>query len=224
MIEILNEIPFQLDPAVIIKSLRLRTFQPNIEKIVGELVRDIQPIAKPKAVYKVSYIDNKTTDSLEIDGVKFTSRVLRANLDRVERVFPYVVTGGIEIAGYKKAQDLMTNFCIDAIKVHIIGVAANYLLQHVTKKYALGQASSMNPGSLKDWPLTQQKQLFSLLGDTVAAIGVRLSDSGVIYPLKSISGIYFPTEVKFESCQLCQRERCMGRRAAYSPELAEKYK
>jgi len=35
----------------------------------------------------------------------------------------------------------------------------------------------MNPGSLEDWPLTEQRVLFALLGDPQAAIGVRLTDS-----------------------------------------------
>jgi len=43
-------------------------------------------------------------------------------------------------------------------------------------------------------------------------------------PLKSVSGIYFPTEIKFESCQLCPREVCRGRVAPYDPDLVKKYR
>ena len=224
MVEILSDIPFQLEPEAVIKFLHLRTAQPKIENKMRELVKNILPPAKPKALYKVSYIENKATDSLEIDGVKFTSRVLRTNLDKVERVFPYVLTCGKEIESYDAGKDIMTNYCLDAIKISLVASSAGYLVNYITKKYALGQVSSMNPGSLTDWPLAQQKQLFALFGNTEAEIGVRLSEGSVIYPLKSLSGIYFPTEVKFESCQLCQREKCIGRRAAFSAELAKKYK
>jgi len=41
-------------------------------------------------------------------------------------------------------------------------------------------------------------------------------------PVKSVSGIMFPTEMSFESCGLCPREVCPGRRAAYDPGLWEK--
>ncbi len=40
-------------------------------------------------------------------------------------------------------------------------------------------------------------------------------------PTKSVSGILFPTEHDFASCQLCQRGDCPNRRARYDPELLE---
>jgi hypothetical protein len=47
-------------------------------------------------------------------------------------------------------------------------------------------------------------------------------DSLMMDPVQSISGIIFPTETSFESCQLCPRENCPGRRAAYDKNLYEK--
>ena len=81
----------------------------------------------------------------------------------------------------------------------------------------------MAPGSLEDWPITQQEELFSLFGKRETAIGVRLTEKCVMVPAKSISGILFPAEVKFESCQLCPRERCFRRRAPYDSSLPSKY-
>ena len=74
----------------------------------------------------------------------------------------------------------------------------------------------MSPGSLEDWPITEQTKLFSIFGDTERLIGVRLTDSMLMVPRKSISGILFPSEEGFTSCQLCDRERCPGRKAPYS--------
>jgi hypothetical protein len=82
----------------------------------------------------------------------------------------------------------------------------------------------MNPGSLESWPITQQKELFSILGNVEDLIGVKLTERYTMIPVKSVSGICFPTEIKFESCQLCPREKCIGRRAAFNPELARKYR
>ena len=81
----------------------------------------------------------------------------------------------------------------------------------------------MSPGSLEDWPIEQQAPLFEMLGDVEDLIGVKLNDSLLMLPAKSISGIYFPTEVSFFSCQLCPRERCESRKATYDPKLAEEY-
>ena len=80
----------------------------------------------------------------------------------------------------------------------------------------------MTPGSLEDWPISEQRPLFEILGDIQDAIGVQLKDSLMMSPVQSVSGIIFPTEATFESCQLCPRENCPGRRAAYDKNLYEK--
>jgi hypothetical protein len=81
----------------------------------------------------------------------------------------------------------------------------------------------MSPGSLEDWPIQEQAALFNLLGDTESELGVRLSDSLLMIPRKSISGIFFPAEGSFESCRLCPRRNCQGRRAAHDPGLRREF-
>jgi len=223
--EVFNSIPVDLEADKVLKFMRMRNSNQQVERMVQELVEVTRSIAKPKAVYKVSYVDDRDGDTVTIDGVRFTSRVLRINLDQVERVFPYIATCGTELEEMAvPSNDVMKSFCFDAIKTMVVRSAITFLRDHLMRYYALGNVSRMNPGSLESWPITQQKELFSLFGDTEELIGVRLTKSCVMFPLKSVSGIYFPTEIKFESCQLCLREKCIGRRAPYDPELARKYR
>ena len=175
-------------------------------------------------MYRVSYVSRKNGDSVEVDGVKLTSRVLRMNLDEVGRVFPYVATCGTEVDQIAvPSGDMMKAYYLDTLKEMVLESALSYLEDYLTERYALGQISEMEPGSLDTWPITQQKELFSIIGDVERLVGVRLTDRFLMIPLKSVSGIYFPTEIKFESCQLCQRERCPQRRAPFNSDVAEKY-
>lgn len=223
-VEVLDNIPFNLKHEQVIARLWLRQKSGQVENMVEELIGQVQPVVRPKAIYRVSWVDSKTPDGVEIDGAKFTSRVLRANMDKVERVFPYIATCGVELEKIRIPDaDVLKTYCLDVIKLLALGTAIAFMSETVKKKYALGQTSHMNPGSLEDWPLTQQKQLFSLFENAEQKIGVRLTESLVMYPLKSSSGIYFTSEIRFESCQLCPREKCIGRRATYSAELAGKY-
>jgi hypothetical protein len=117
----------------------------------------------------------------------------------------------------------MKIFLTDALKELVLENALCYFESYLTGRFALGTMSHMNPGSLNDWPVSQQKILFGLFGDVEKLIGVRLTPSYLMDPIKSVSGIYFPTEIRFESCMLCSRDRCPKRRAPYDPEKAKEY-
>ncbi len=221
--EILENIPVELTVEQVLRSLHLDSDGKYAGDVQG-LVDMVQDVVRPKAIFDVRYIDRKGTDEVEIGEVKFTSRVLRVNLDKVERVFPYIATCGVEVESIDiPSDDLMRRFVLDNIKQIALGAAVKHLREHIDRVYRPGPMSAMSPGSLEDWPISEQKQLFSIFGDVDRLIGVKLTDSYLMLPIKSLSGIYFPTEVRFESCQLCPRERCPGRRAPYDEKLKEKY-
>ncbi|MBE0616995.1 MAG: hypothetical protein IH608_03570 [Proteobacteria bacterium] len=51
-------------------------------------------------------------------------------------------------------------------------------------------------------------------------MGVRLTDSFLMIPRKSLSGLIFPSERPFVSCRLCDRRDCPGRQVPYDPATA----
>ncbi len=112
--------------------------------------------------------------------------------------------------------DLLKQYYLEEIANIALEQAADWLAAHLETRYGLGPLSNMSPGSLEDWPITEQAKLFSIFGDTEKLIGVRLTDSMLMVPRKSISGILFPSEEGFVACQLCERENCPGRKAAYT--------
>jgi len=220
---LIENIPVSLDPNELIRHLRLGKYE-NAVRLVEELLETALPLIAPKAFYEIAYIDKKENDAVEIGGLSFRSRVLRKNLDPAERVFPFVLTiGGRVEEKAGSSGDLLRQYYLETIADLALLSAAAYLENYLKKHYGLSKISSMSPGSLPDWPVTEQKPLFALLGDAEATIGVRLTESMMMIPRKSISGIYFPTEVSFFSCQLCQRERCPGRKAVFDETLKQTY-
>ena len=134
--EVLNSIPVNLDLEIVLKRMHVRNRSEGIVKNVKEMIEIARPIAKPKAVYEVSRIDKKNGDSLEIGDVRFTSRVLRVNLDKVERVFPYVVTCGRELDEIDiPSHDLMKCYFMDQIKETVVVLAREYLEDYLKGKY-----------------------------------------------------------------------------------------
>lgn len=222
--EILDDITVDLSPGQVLPRLRVSPESSDADAVRALLDR-VSPLIRPKAIYDLCYVGGKTATTVEIGGVVFRSRVLRVNLDGTHRVFPYIATCGTELEDVPSLpDDPVHRYWLEEIKAMALSAASAHLRQHIEDKYKPGRMSQMAPGSLQDWPITQQTQLFSLFGDVEARIGVRLTDSFLMLPLKSVSGILFPTEISFESCRLCPRAVCPGRCAPYDENLwAERY-
>jgi hypothetical protein len=223
--EVLDHIPFELDMAEMRRHLRVEQGSEDGRQL-GSLADQARAVANPKALYKVAYVDHKGDDAVTIDGITFSSRILRANLDRVERVFAYIATCGAEFDRLDlPADDLLGQYWLDAIKAAALRASIHQLSEHLDLRYALGKTASMNPGSagLQVWPIEQQRLLFALFGDVESLIGVRLTDSFLMIPNKTVSGVRFPTEVDFRSCQVCERPACPSRAAVFDAVLMERY-
>jgi hypothetical protein len=219
---ILDNIQISLDADAVKTRLRLK--RDSDLKALYDLVAAAQFWVAPRVLYKSCYIDEKLAEGVIADGRRLNSRVLRKNLDKVERIFPFVITIGSKFTEKMDAcSDLLEKFYLDTIGNVALNQVRLALKNHLKTEYAVEKTAFMAPGSLPDWPIEEQKPLFELLGDVPAAIGVKLTESFLMLPAKSVSGIYFPTETSFFSCQLCPRERCDSRKAKYNAKLAKDY-
>jgi len=219
----ITEIPFEVDTAALMQRAHVRpTSDDTLE--FEQLVKLAQNVGKPKALYTEVFVEFSGEDTVKLNGYHFTSLMLRQNLSNVERVFPFVVTCGREMDQVEFSEDnLLKRFWWDTIKESLLMSAYQYLQGLLEHRYLLSKTSSMNPGSgdLTVWPIEQQRELFALLGDVHGQIGVELTDSFLMIPNKTISGIHFPTEKNFRTCQVCHRENCPSRSAAFDQTLWE---
>lgn len=220
---VLDNLPFQIDVPALLAEMHVRPGSRHEPEIL-KLVEEAQGIARPKAVFKLVFIESKGPDTVAGEGFEFKSRVMRVHLDKLERFFAYVCTSGVELQGWADgyAQDLLAGFYADAVNQAVLKSAFGGFINHLANAYGLANPSAMNPGSLGDWPISQQRPLFQLLGDVEGAIGVQLKETYLMVPTKSVSGILFPAEESFASCQLCPRDGCPNRRAPYDPEMFDR--
>jgi hypothetical protein len=219
---VLDNIPFQPDLQRLATKLRIKAGSSHATRL-EHLVDEARAIARPRALYKVAYVDAVDDSGVVLEGIPFHSRVLRVNLDGAHRVFAYVATCGSELHEWASAQDdLLLRYYADAVGEMALRGAMATLQEHLIEQHRLGRTSTMSPGSLPDWPIQAQRPLFALLGDPQVAIGVQLTASLLMVPSKSVSGIRFPTERSFASCQLCPRQDCPGRQAPYDPGLYDR--
>ncbi len=192
----------------------------NTDMRLEELVEQALEIAVPRGLYGIAFIDERDEDGVVIEGVEFHSRILRENLEDVHRVFPFIITCGVELQEWAEGfEDMMDSYLADTIKEVFLNIAREQVLGDISSNFNPGKTARMNPGSLPDWPLAEQSKLFSLFSDVKGKIGVELTDSQLMKPNKSVSGLLFPSESDYENCQLCPRENCPNRSAAFEEEL-----
>jgi len=162
-----------------------------------------------------------------IDEVIHLLRILRYIIELVgmhEVDYPLISTIGRELDELSApAGDMWQRLCLDTIKTIVLISGIEYLSGYLRDRYSLEGIAYMNPGEIDDFPISQQRPLFSLFSGAEKQIGVTLTKGGAMKPIKSRSGILFPDNTGFLSCRLCTQPRCPGRRAAYEPELLKEF-
>lgn len=218
----LDSIPFAPEPEALLRTLRLAPGGEDAASL-RRMIADAEAVARPKAACRVSALEYAPGDVVLIDGVALTSRVLRVNLAATHRAFVFVATAGVELDRWAAAvEGLLERFWADAILELALEAALGALQADLRARYQPGPLSMMNPGSLEDWPIDEQRALFAILGAHAEDIGVCLSDSLLMHPVKSVSGLLYTSVDTFESCQLCPIEDCPNRRAPYDAALYER--
>lgn len=222
MHQVLTGLPFSLTVEQAMDQLSLdESYLEEFEPIYQEAMER----ANPKFIYDEAPVGCIERNQVDIGGQRFRSQVLAVNLKGVERVYPYVGTCGRELYELSLSkQDPLERYWVDAISERVLSSALGGALERLQGQLGGRQLYAMNPGSLMDWPLGEQRPLFALLGDVRGLVGVELTDSCLMLPVKSVSGLLFQSEEHYTNCKLCPRDGCPNRRDAFDPQLfREKY-
>jgi len=198
---------------------------PEAEPAARELFDIAVSTLQPKSIHTVAFIDHREVVEKEggretcitVGDTLFRGKVLQV-LDEVYRLFPYIATCGNEMESYDLSGfDMLAPFWLDTIKMMALNAIRLETTQHIRNTYGLTKMHSVNPGSgnVDIWPVQELRSIFSLLngGDPV---GVTLTESSLMLPNKSVSGLFYESEVSFSSCLYCERENCPGRKEPFS--------
>jgi len=207
--QIIHNISFSPDPQDFYSHLRISKNSRHSNEF-DDLLKKAVTIAGPKAAYMVSEVINLSAEELSINNIRFTSRLLSKNLHGT--VYPFAATAGRELAEFAaRISGTLPKFWIEYIQNMVLFSAASALESNLPRV----NPSCMNPGSLPDWGIEQQRELFMLLGDIPSTLGILLNQDCLIEPLKSITGIYFYSDIPFCNCSLCNKKNCPTRRIAF---------
>jgi hypothetical protein len=194
--------------------------------LIGEVFDDVSEICRIRAQYiKIDDIRFKSEikallmgDQLfEINGIIYNQ--IRFS----DSVAIFMCTAGKELglrsSRWMKEGDFLRGYVYDIVGSEIAEAAADLLQTDLEKKALLQGLKITNrysPGYC-GWNVAEQKKLFRLLSGEFC--GITLTESALMDPVKSVSGIIgIGANVRFNpyTCQMCNMKNCSYSRARKS--------
>jgi hypothetical protein len=218
------DIPVTLDRAELVKFFKVERTRPMMEKYLDEVIAIAEPVIHAKGLYRLASVGKKSDEWVEVEGVRFTSKVLSKSLADIDTVVPYLFTSGKELDELPiPPSDRLRLYCLDLVKMQVTFKGMAYFMDYLKEKFDYPEITHLHPGEFADLGVEAQVPLFSLFHDTEGEIGLKLTPNKTLSPVKSGSGFLFYNGSSFISCELCLQAHCPGRHAAYNPKLAEKF-
>jgi cobalamin-dependent methionine synthase I len=194
-----------------------------VTNMIEEILTESHEICNIKVQYKVFsdvqfYNESK---SVKINKISFAIKnIVYEQLKKSDSVAIFLCTAGEEIGiRSRKAmqeRDFLRGYIYDVIGSEIVEAAAD-LIQAELEKSVLESGNKItnrfSPGYC-GWDVAEQHKLFQLTPDNFC--GIRLTESALMDPVKSISGfIGIGKNVKNNpyTCRICDLKDCIYRKA-----------
>jgi len=193
-----------------------------IPSMIDDVLANVKPYCNIQGGYRIfeSFSRDKRKHLVTLDDVTFKIKPIISNLIRkAEKAALFVCTAGEGVGKWSKELmsqgDLMKGYIVDVVGSEIVEKAMDKIqdgLEADMKKSGLGITDRYSPGYC-DWQVVEQQKLFSLFPDNYC--NIQLSETSLMYPIKSVSGIIGigkSAEKKGYTCDFCYVKDCIYRK------------
>lgn len=199
-------------------------YQPSVRiiSLVNDYIENYHDLIASSYSYVIRDIVSVAGNLITIEGsITLKSRVIARLLERCEKAAIFALTIGNhleDMVAYLAENKLVLQATVlDAIGSSAAERLAAYVsdrIKRIANLEGLVTSQRFSPGYC-DWAVSQQKKVFKALrGDTA---GIRLTESLLMIPRKSVSGIIgigLPDKgiENYNPCLTCKKKNCPGRR------------
>ena len=156
---------------------------------------------------------------IQVNGLEFhPTKAIAQQVRASEKLAFFMITAGEGITTWSQREltegDPMAGYIIDLFGSEIVVAALDRMQDDLSEKMGEDGFKITNRYSPGDcgWPVTDQQKLFSLFPESFC--GISLSESSLMHPIKSVSGIIgIGVNVKKTAyaCDLCEMDTCVYR-------------
>lgn len=181
------------------------------ESLIGRLV----PKARMRYMYRMADAEKLPAGRVRLDGAIFNpGGIICSYLDGMTQACVFVATAGSEFADELRTlaseNDIVADYIADSIGTVLAELAVSKLESDLGP--SLNISLPYSPGYC-GWDITEQQMLFPMFPPEPC--GIRLSESSLMTPEKSISGFFALGENLRRQpyhCEICQNKKCYKRR------------
>ena len=193
------------------------TPEPEILAMLDEVLAQTQRVCRPRILYRICNGQVLTPLHIEIGGVNFRpGKIITDSLAGAELFCLFVATAGREFEEfrrtYRESGDCVREFIADSVGSVLAEACVAKLEQQLDCDLEIPHTHPYSPGYC-GWRVTEQHLLFGMLPDRPC--GIELTESSLMYPIKSVSGIIgigSRVERKPYGCTICRNTACYKRR------------
>ena len=193
----------------------------TISELISEILKESEMICTVKAEY-IIYNDvhfNDVGKTVAINNLVFNiKKIVYSQIKKSESIAIFLCTAGEEIGTRSRKSmkdgDLLRGYIYDVVGSEIVEAAADLMQGELEKAMISSMKKITNrysPGYC-GWDVAEQHKLFTLVPNNYC--GIRLNESALMDPIKSVSGfIGIGMNVKSNSytCKLCDMKDCIYR-------------
>lgn len=195
------------------------SYEPFLAEL-EEVIAIAENISKARVLYRILDTVSIRKKEFSIDNLEFNcgSKIAR-QLRNAEQLIVFVCTSGHGITQqykeYIRTNELVKAYFADMLGNIIVEKAMDIIQERISEEMKTRGISITNrysPGYC-NWNINEQAKIFSILPDNPC--GVKLTESSLMIPSKSISGVIgCGKNVKYTAygCQLCELEMCIYRK------------
>ena len=188
----------------------------EVLEIFSGLEKSVAQLCKPRWGYRVFPLDGSDKSCIMLNGCRLqTGHIITPFLKDAEKCALFVATAGVEFEEFqrsiKNSGQIVEEFLLDAFGSAIAEATVREACKAIETTFSaerMGISYPYSPGYC-GWKVVDQQMLFSLLPDQPC--GIRLTDSSLMCPIKSVSGVVAIgkqiTKQKY-GCELCGKKDC----------------
>lgn len=189
----------------------------GISDMLDDVLMHAAAICRPKIMFGICSGTVLSPARVEAEGLVFhPGKIIADSLAGADRFCFFTATAGTEYEnwrnGFRKSGDLVMEFIADAVGSVLAEACSAKVEEYLGDMLDVPFTYPYSPGYC-GWRLTDQKLLFSLFPHRPC--GIELTDSCLMYPIKSVSGIIGIGENVIRrpyGCAICTLKSCYKRR------------